>query len=387
LKFLENIIETLNLLIEKLIEKFFSIIPHFVFDFIKFIKNVPFIIKHKYRAVTPKLRIYSLKFIGYSQHYTTLMRGQFTELLIYLRSEEFKKDKKTALIIKPIRYVKTHPLKITYVSSFITIFSIAFCIIFLNTNKIIVGTKSRAPASVEKAEGEDAVNIKNIFLIKHHKFEVKVGGGGGGGHGGGAVHHEEEIVSGDIKLILINEHKKEIIEEFEVLIDDYLEAIEIEVPSLPFDDTEKAKLELIILKELNEGLHTFAGETPITAVKIEFHQHERAEYYRKNERSYSLQNVDLQVFQEDLKRNHQVYIDFTVVGSNRNIVLFLKDHEALIRDRLSTNVEPILPRLPIEDEGKRIIKDKIRDELNEILTKEKVEGRITEVYLDFSISS
>jgi flagellar basal body-associated protein FliL len=47
----------------------------------------------------------------------------------------------------------------------------------------------------------------------------------------------------------------------------------------------------------------------------------------------------------------------------------------------------MLNQYSLEDEGKRIIKDKVRDEINELLKKENIEGRILEVYLDFSLSS
>lgn len=374
MKFLEKIIESINVSIESLIQKLLSLVPGFIFQFIEKVKHFPAVLKHFISVAKPKLTAFFKSIADFFLQYITIARGQFTGAIIYLRSEEFKQAKKSELILNQITYIKNNPLKITYSLSIVSIFIVSFYFITLNTSKIVVGTKSRAPASAVSVEVID----DTIFEIHHHKFEVVVGGG---------VHHGEEILTADIKLKLVNAHKKELIEELEPMIDDYLEAMEIKAPAFPIDDATKATIEANILKELNEGLMLFAHDAPIVKVELVFHQHSRPEYYRKSDRSYSLANVDFQVFEEDLKRNHQVYIDFTVVASNRNIVNFLKTHEELIRDRLSTNVEPILPHLPIEDEGKRIIKDKIRDELNSILIKENIEGRILEVYFNFSMSS
>ena len=113
----------------------------------------------------------------------------------------------------------------------------------------------------------------------------------------------------------------------------------------------------------------------------------RPAYFDQGDRLFAMKDVSLQIFLEDTSRNRQVMFDYSLLASNRNIVLYLKDHEDKVRDRLSTQIEPIIPRLPIEDEGKSIIKDKIRAELNEMLKEEKIEGRVLEVYLDYILGS
>lgn len=383
MKFLETLFDTINDKLLVLFEKLKAATPHFVYDAIDYIKHLPSTLKKKKELYAPKFRIMYLKAIGYSQHYVTFIRGSITSVFIYLRSEEFKKDKKTALVTKPINYIKANPIKVISTSSFIALFIVATYVIGLNTSKIITGTSSRKPASAEEAEVVD----ETIFEMKHHNFEIALAGGEGGGHGAGGGGHHEETLAADIKIKVQDPKQKELLEDMEEMIDDYLEALEIKTPSVPIPEEVKAKLEEEIKISLNEGLHSFAHVSPIVKVELDFHLHPRPEYYRMEERSYSLKNVDLQVFEEDLNRNHQVYIDFTLITTNRNIILYLKDNESKIRDRLSTNVEPILPRLPIEDEGKRIIKDKVRDEINEMLKKDNIEGKVIQVYLDFSISS
>jgi hypothetical protein len=79
--------------------------------------------------------------------------------------------------------------------------------------------------------------------------------------------------------------------------------------------------------------------------------------------------------------------DYSVLASNRNVILYLKDNEYKIRDKLSTEVEPVIPRLPLEEEGRGIIKDKIRYELNELLKADRIEGTVLEVYIDYILTS
>ena len=380
--FLEKLIDAINDKILKGFEKLKALTPHFIFAAWEFVKHSPALLKHKItKVIIPKIQIWKLKTIGYTEHYLTLLRGYVTQTFIYLRSEEFKKDTVKALIINPFNYIKTHPLKVLTVSSTSLVFIIAFYFIGANTSKIISGTKSRAPASMSDAEVVD----ETVFSLDHFSLEVELPAEGAA-HGAGGGHHGEHL-SVDIKFKTNNKEDVAILEDMHELVHDYLEALEVKAGSLPIGEEEKKKLEDKIKLELNEGLYLFAHKKPIINVEMDFHLHGRPAYYRLAERTYQFQNVDFQLFEEDLKRNHQVYIDFTVISSNRNIILFLKDNEMMVRDRLSTNVEPILPRLPVEEEGKRIIKDKIRDEINELLKEKEIEGKVLEVYLDFSLAS
>ena len=97
----------------------------------------------------------------------------------------------------------------------------------------------------------------------------------------------------------------------------------------------------------------------------------------------SVTETNLQIFLEDTHRNRQVWLDFSVLASNRNIVLYLNEHEVELKDHLTTNVEPVIPQLPVEEEGRQIIKDKIRSELNQFLQKNGIEGKILEIYIDY----
>jgi flagellar basal body-associated protein FliL len=100
-----------------------------------------------------------------------------------------------------------------------------------------------------------------------------------------------------------------------------------------------------------------------------------------------IEDINLQLFLEDTHRNKQVWLDFSILASNRNVILYLQEHEVELKDHLSTNVEPVIPQLPIEEEGRQIIKDKIRFELNDFLEKNHIEGKILDVYLRYLMVS
>ena len=76
--------------------------------------------------------------------------------------------------------------------------------------------------------------------------------------------------------------------------------------------------------------------------------------------------------------------DFTVEGSNRYIAAYFSSrvNENLIKDKLNNSIEPIVPSFPLEEEGKRIIKLKIKEEINELVQKLKIKGYISKVYIN-----
>ncbi len=380
MKFLEKIIDAIDLQIEALVHKLKKLIPHSFYDLLSKSKELPYIFKKKLKVYGEKAQIIKLKAIGYTQHYITIIRGVITEFFIYLRSEEFKKDKVKSLITNPFNYLKANPKKVAMVFSISAIFVGSSYIIGKNFFVILGGTKSRAPASKEiEYVDPKIVEIENI------KFHLHLTSGGGG-HGSAKEEAASPEIKTNLNLHAIDEATAHTLHEMHEKIHHELHEFNFEATSVPVNEQEIKTAETKLLAFLNSKLSS-EHHPLLTKIEIKVKLSPRPSYYRINERSYSMKNVDLQLFQEDLNRNHQVYIDFTLIASNRNIILFLKGNEAMVRNQLSTNVEPILPRLPAEDEGKRIIKDKIRDEINDLLKKENIEGKILEVYLDFSLSS
>lgn len=357
MKFLIKIEEAIDQLILKFIEKMKGLTPSFIFQSIDWIKHSPALISKKAKSYSPKIRVFFLKVVGYSQHYTTMIRGHIVGVLIYLRSEEFKKRNKVEMVIAPLKKFKTDPLVAFSVLASVLFFSSAGYFVYKNTEKIISGTKAlRAPASAHMEE-------EPILEFKKLKYNVL---------------GDKELVL-DVTITAKSLEDKKKLEEIEKDIEEHLLGITPHINQLPPTNEEIAALEHEMSSKI-EGAR-------IQSVSIKQVLGGRPKYFMQTEKLASFKDLNLQLFLEDTRRNRQIWVDFTALSSNRNVVLFLKDHEVELRDYLNMNVEPVIPQLPIEEEGRSIIKDKIKLELNEYLKKSGIEGKILEIYVDYLIVS
>ncbi|MBC7430334.1 MAG: hypothetical protein H7336_17100 [Bacteriovorax sp.] len=356
MKFLIKIEEAVDNTIISLIEKMKHVTPHSVFAAIDWVKHTPQLAKKKYKVIQPKVRILFLKTIGYSQHYLTIVRGYLIAVNIYFKSEEFKKANKVDLALAPIKKFKTDPVKAFSVLLAVMFFGSASFLIFKNTEKIIVGTKAlRAPASVEVVE-------EPIIVFKKIKYDVL---------------EKEIFLDITVKAKSLEERNK--LTSVEKEIEELLSGMKIHATQLPLshEDTDAIEKEM---KALITG-------AKITDVEVKQVLEARPKYFMQLEKLYSMKDLNLQLFLEDTKRNRQVYVDFTCLTSNRNIILFLTDHAVEMRDYLNMHVEPVIPQLPIEEEGRQIIKEKIKLELNQFLKENEIEGKVLDIYVDYLMVS
>lgn len=381
MKFLIKIEEAINQNIERILETLKKLTPGIFFEFIHFILHLPALLKKIILSYLPSIRLFFLKFVGYVQHYITTIRGYFISVLMYLRSDEFKKANKKELLLNPIRYLKFHPMRALSGLCLFLALSGAVTLIFHNAQKILLGTSAlRKPASIETSE-------EDIYIeFKSRKFEVKVASAEGGGHGAAANHHEQDLFL-DIKIEAKNPVEKEYLEHMEEMLEDNIEAFDFSITQLPLSPENQKLLERTMTKSLNDDFTHIGHEQPIKSIVIKQVLPGRPQYFKQADRMTSFLDINLQIFLEDTHRNRQVWLDFSVLSSNRNVILYLKDHEVELKDHLTTNVEPVLPQLPIEDEGRLIIKDKIRSEIDQFLEKNHIEGKILEVYLDYLLVS
>lgn len=357
MKFLIKIEEALDQFILNFIEKMKGLTPHFVFKSIDWVKHSPALAKKKAQSYAPKIRIFSLKVIGYTQHYTTLIRGHIVGVLIYLRSEEFKKKDKVEMIKAPLRKFKTDPIMALSAVVITSFFAGAGFLIFKNTEKIILGTKAlRAPASVQ-VEEDLSLEFKKL------KFQSLDG--------------KDFYI--DVKVNAKSMEEKDKLLPIEKEIEEHLLGVKTHVNQLPLTKDD--------IKAIETEMYAAISGAKIHSVEIKQVLAGRPKYFMQTEKMASFKDLNLQLFLEDTRRNRQIWVDFTALSSNRNVVLFLKDHEIEMRDHINMQVEPVIPQLPIEEEGRQIIKEKIQLEINEYLKKNGIEGKILEVYVDYIIVS
>jgi hypothetical protein len=122
------------------------------------------------------------------------------------------------------------------------------------------------------------------------------------------------------------------------------------------------------------------GRTPAAAITQ--YKQARPQYYKVGEKHFRILNIAVPAYAPSSPTTYRkMLIDFTMISSNRYIREFFFANIHLLKDRLNTRIEPISVSFPLEDEGKTIIKDKLKEELNVLLKELKIKGEIEEIYI------
>lgn len=111
---------------------------------------------------------------------------------------------------------------------------------------------------------------------------------------------------------------------------------------------------------------------------------DKPDYFMYKRKTATILKVAVPIFREDVNEIRRITIDFTVRTSTRFAKRYLEFHDQKLKDYFFTTVEPVIASFPIEDEGKRVLKEKIHFEVNNFLIREKVEGHVEEVHLTYS---
>lgn len=380
MNFLIKLEDAINNLIEKLLCKLKALTPSFIFNLINFFKKSPALVLGNIQIFVSKLKNTLHHFLGFFTQYITLFRGKLMSVIMYVRSEEFKKTNKNELLLAPFRFAKVHPLKTASSVFTLCFLFVSLKIVFKNAETIIKGTKTlRSPASSMQEE--------EFFIeFKNHTFEAKMAPSSGG-HGGANSEEHELKFQLDIKIEAFGKAEKSLLESMEEMLDDNLEALDLSVPQLPISPENQKKIEEDMVKSLNEDFVKMGYKAPIKSIKVKQVLGARPQYFRQIERMIKIEDINLQLFLEDTHRNRQVSIDFSALATNRNVVLYLQDHLVELKDQITSNTEPIIPQLPLEEEGRMIIKEKLKIEINEFLKKNNIEGNILEIYIDYLMAS
>lgn len=115
--------------------------------------------------------------------------------------------------------------------------------------------------------------------------------------------------------------------------------------------------------------------------------YDRPGYYKKETREVSFTNVKLPVFVMGITELQSLMIDFSVNTSNRATRQWLEKHEFQVRDHLVLTVEPLLPAYPMTDEGRVVLTEKLKHEINTFLKTREVEGEVKEVRIIYILAN
>ncbi|MEH0861934.1 flagellar basal body-associated FliL family protein [Halobacteriovorax sp. DPLXC-1] len=96
-----------------------------------------------------------------------------------------------------------------------------------------------------------------------------------------------------------------------------------------------------------------------------------------------LRNVYIPIYIKNRNGMKNLQIDVSLKTNNRYTARYFykPENEIMIRDRLNSSLQAVVPNFPLEPEGKKIIKEKIRREVNHLIEDLKIEGRVDEVFI------
>jgi len=127
---------------------------------------------------------------------------------------------------------------------------------------------------------------------------------------------------------------------------------------------------------------TAQAREPASEVQDASDASQRKDYYKLEEKKFKINHVTMPVYIESVNTYKSLSIDFTFISSNRYIKSYFERNRHLIKDRLNSTIQPVIPAFPLEEEGKNIIKDKIQKELNILIKEMNIKGEIKEVYIN-----
>ena len=113
----------------------------------------------------------------------------------------------------------------------------------------------------------------------------------------------------------------------------------------------------------------------------------KPEYYYYKKQTTMVQNIKVPLQVSSVAQMDSLTIDFSVRTSTRYASYFLKENEHRLKDYFFTSVEPIVSDFALDEDGKEVLKEKIQIEIQNFLDKEKVEGKVLEVNLQYVIGS
>ncbi len=110
----------------------------------------------------------------------------------------------------------------------------------------------------------------------------------------------------------------------------------------------------------------------------------RGDYYKNETRQILLSDLRVPVYikPKDPKSMKGLRIEFKFEMTTRYSRKFIQDHEHEIRDYIISQVEPMEPEFILQNEGKEIIKAKIKKELNVLLKNRGYKGQVGIVSID-----
>ncbi len=117
--------------------------------------------------------------------------------------------------------------------------------------------------------------------------------------------------------------------------------------------------------------------------KASLTENPRPSYYKQHERVFYMRNIVIPIYIESVNSYKKLEADVVVIPSNKYIKEYLAKNIHLINDALNSTLEPVIPTFPLTEEGKLVITNKIKREINNVIKSLQIKGNIQYVYLHY----
>ena len=104
-------------------------------------------------------------------------------------------------------------------------------------------------------------------------------------------------------------------------------------------------------------------------------------YHKKYDKHFTVYSVRIPIHGKNKRIVKQIIIDFTVETSNKYLKEYLDRKIYMVKDRFNTTIEPIIPELPLKKEGKSVLANKLKREINNLIHELKIKGEVEKVYI------
>lgn len=115
--------------------------------------------------------------------------------------------------------------------------------------------------------------------------------------------------------------------------------------------------------------------------------YDRPSYYKKNTKHLTITNLRLPVYVPEVNGLKSVDIDFTAIMTTREGRKFLEKMEFQLRDHLILEIEPSVASFPLSEEGKEIIREKLRSEIDSFLKIHKIQGHVEDIKVVYILAN
>jgi flagellar basal body-associated protein FliL len=111
-------------------------------------------------------------------------------------------------------------------------------------------------------------------------------------------------------------------------------------------------------------------------------QNSLPQYYNIPSKSTPMNNISVPAYIKDIGDYRDIQMDISLTFTDQTTKNYFEKHKYIFIDKLQMEFEPILPEFTLKAEGKKILDEKVKEEVNEILKKHGQSGTVEKVHFD-----